>query len=191
MNLLVLADDDAARHNIGAKPVDVLIACGDLWDQTILDAAKAVKATQVLAVKGNHDANAPFPSPIVDLHLTTVTIDGITFGGFNGSWRYKPRGHFLYEQAEVGHLLRDFPAAEIFIAHNSPRGVHDREDNVHFGFEAFNKYISNAKPKLFIHGHQHVNRQTQVAHTSVLGVYGSKRLEIAAGDVNSMTAPGS
>jgi Icc-related predicted phosphoesterase len=189
MMLLVLADDDAARHTIGAEPADILIACGDLWDQTILTSAQVVRAKHVLAVKGNHDANAPFLPPIVDLHVTTVTIDGITFGGFNGSWRYKPRGHFLYEQAEVRHLLRDFPPVEIFIAHNSPRGVHDREDNVHFGFEAFNEYITMAQPKIFIHGHQHVNRQTQVGPTSVLGVYGSKRLEIAAGDVSSSSDP--
>ncbi len=189
MKVLLLADDDGARHTIGAEPVDLLIACGDLFDHTIVNAARAVRASHILAVKGNHDSDAPFPAPIFDLHLKTTTINGITVGGFNGSWRYKPRGHFLYEQAEVQHLLKDFPSVEIFVGHNSPRGIHDREDHVHFGFEAFNDYIARAQPrlKLFIHGHQHVNRQTQIGTTSVLGVYGSKRLEISG--VSSTTDP--
>ena len=58
-------------------------------------------------------------------------------GGFQDSWRYKPRGHYLYEQSEVEYLLTSFPPVDVFVAHNSPRYIHDRDDNVHFGFEAF------------------------------------------------------
>ena len=30
---------------------------------------------------------------------------GLSFGGFQGSWKYKPRGHFLYEQEEARAML--------------------------------------------------------------------------------------
>ena len=132
----------------------------------------------MLAVKGNHDSSAAFVSSIIDLHLTEYSLAGLRFGGFAGSWRYKPRGNYLFDQREVVDLLRDFPPVDVFVAHNSPRGIHDREDDIHFGFDAFVTYIERAKPRLFVHGHQHVNRETRVGETTVIGVFGFQRLEL-------------
>ena len=178
MNLLILADDDGVRDRIEATPTDVLVACGDLSDLIILEAAKAVQGAHILAVKGNHDSGAPFPEPVVDLHLATVTIEGVAFGGFNGSWKYKPRGHYLYEQEEVERLLAHFPPVDVFVAHNSPRFFHERDQEVHVGFDAFVRYILRTQPRLFIHGHQHVNQETMIGRTRVLGVFEQKRLQI-------------
>lgn len=122
--------------------------------------------------------DAPFPAPVADLHLRCETYGGLTFGGFRGAWRYKPRGHFLYEQDEVRRLLDRFPAVDVFVAHNSPRFVHDRDDDVHFGFEALGEYLARAKPRLLIHGHQHINRESRIGATNVIGVYGIRRREI-------------
>ena len=38
------------------------------------------------------------------------------------------------------------------------------------GFEAFNKYIARAQPRLFLHGHQHVDAETMAGATRVMGV---------------------
>lgn len=137
-----------------------------------------VGASHVLAVKGNHDSSGPFPAPIIDLHLKQHVLSGVRFGGFAGCWRYKARGNYLFDQDEVTYLLADFPPVNVFVAHNSPRGIHDRDDDVHFRFDGFVSYIQRAKPKLFIHGHQHVDRETQIGPTIVVGVYGFRRLEI-------------
>src|SRR5262245_59530479 len=101
MTLLVLADSDAVLQNSEGERVDVLVSCGDLADGVILEVAGRAQCSRIFAVKGNHDSGAPFPPSIVDLHLTTQTVEGVRFGGFHGSWRYKPRGHYLYEQDEV------------------------------------------------------------------------------------------
>ena len=178
MRLLVLADMDDFHWTHGGGQADVLLACGDVVDQVIIEAAQAYGCSTVFAVKGNHDGNAPFASPIVDLHLQVVEYGGLRFGGMNGSWRYKPRGYFLYEQSEVERMLRDFPPVDVFVSHNSPRGIHDREDEVHFGFEALNAYIARAKPRLVLHGHQHVARETQTGDTKVVGVYGHRLIEV-------------
>lgn len=178
MKLLIIADTEMTQVAISEAPVDVLISCGDLWDSVIERTAKQCGAALVLAVKGNHDSNEPFPSPVVNLHLKTHTLNGTTFGGFGGSWRYKPRGHHLYEQEEVSTLLAEFPPVDVFVAHNSPRHIHDRDDDVHFGFDAFSDYIERAKPPLFLHGHHHVNRQTTLGQTKIIGVYGARYLEI-------------
>src|ERR1035441_6282857 len=121
MVLKVIADDDGLVKNFSGDRADVLVSCGDLGDQTILTVAQAVVCRRVFAVKGNHDGGGPFPAPITDLHLRIEEFDGLRFGGFNGSWRYKPRGHFLYEQDEAERQLAAFPPVDVFVAHNSPR----------------------------------------------------------------------
>src|SRR6185436_7406777 len=176
MTLLVIADDDSVLHAIRPEYADVLVSCGDISDAIILQAARTARCSHILAVKGNHDSGAPFCTPIVDLDLTTRTIDGVRFGGFHGAWRYKPRGHYLYDQDEVERLLTSFPAVDVFVAHNSPRNIHDRDDEVHLGFVSFVSYVERARPRLFIHGHQHINKETQLGSTRVIGVYGQQRM---------------
>lgn len=178
MTLLVLSDDDAVRHNLKRKRVDVLISCGDMTDHILLQIAKAVQCSFIFAVKGNRDSRDPFLAPITDLHLAVQTLGGLRFGGFNGSWRYKARGNYLYEQSEVERLLRTFAPVDVFVAHNSPRHIHDKDDNVHLGFEAFVDYIHRVHPRLFLHGHQHMNQEARIGGTRVIGVYGQKRLRI-------------
>ena len=178
MTALVIADDEDFLKALPVAPADVLISCGDLPDADILMAAERCGCRQIFAVKGNHDSGAPFLKPIVDLHLQTFQFEGITFGGFCGAWRYKPVGHYLFEQDEVEQLLSSFPAVDVFVAHNSPRLVHERDEDTHVGFTAFNIYLSRAKPRFLFHGHQHANAETGVEGTRVVGVYGHQFLVI-------------
>ncbi|MFC1461393.1 hypothetical protein ACFLQR_02605 [Verrucomicrobiota bacterium] len=48
---------------------------------------------------------------------------------------------------------------------------------MHYGFDGLNSYITRAKPKVLIHGHQHVDCETTVAKTRVIGVHGHKMIE--------------
>jgi Icc-related predicted phosphoesterase len=178
MRLLVLADIDDLDWRDGSGHADVLLSAGDVADSVILRAAEAFRCPTILAVKGNHDRATPFPSPILDLHLQVHEFGDLRFGGLNGSWRYKPRGHFLYDQAEVDSFLAAFPSVDIFLSHNSPRGIHDKEDEVHFGFEGLNAYVRRTKPKLLIHGHQHVDEETRLGQTRIVGVHGHSLLDV-------------
>ena len=69
MRILVLADIDELHWPAGGGEADLLLSCGDLFDQVIVEAAQAYHCPQVFAVKGNHDQDRPFASPIEDLHL--------------------------------------------------------------------------------------------------------------------------
>ena len=178
MKILVLADIDALRWKWETGRADAVLSCGDVADRVILEAAEVYRAPVIFAVKGNHDGRDPFPPPIVDLHLRVETFGALKFGGFQGCWRYKPRGYFLYTDPEVRAMLTDFPAVDVFVSHNSPLGIHDEDDGVHRGFEAFNAYLENRKPAWLIHGHQHRNRQTRIHGTTVIGVFGHRLLEI-------------
>jgi Icc-related predicted phosphoesterase len=178
MKVLVIADDDAFSKATANDSADILVSCGDMADQVILQTAHKALCARILAVKGNHDSAAPFPAPVFDLHLKKELCNGLVFGGFRGSWRYKPRGHFLYDQDEVERLLVAFPPVDVFVAHNSPRHIHDRDDEVHFGFDAFVSYIRRAQPRFFFHGHQHINQETLVGNTRVIGVFGQQRFDV-------------
>lgn len=179
MTLLVIADDEGLLQKLPDASADVLISCGDLPDQTILLAAQRCRCRHILAVKGNHDSSASFPEPIVDLHLRTHMIRGITFGGFCGAWKYKPRGNYLFEQTEVDEALSTFPRVDVFVTHNSPRLVHDREDDVHIGFSAFNAYTARTYPRFLLHGHQHMNAESPLGSTRVIGTYGHRYVVVS------------
>jgi Icc-related predicted phosphoesterase len=62
------------------------------------------------------------------------------------------------------------------VTHNSPRHVHDREDDVHTGFTAFNQYIERARPRFILHGHQHQNLESMLGSTRVFGTFGHRLL---------------
>lgn len=178
MKLLVLADIDDSCWKHGSGSADVLLSCGDIVDQVILEAARAYGCRVVFAVKGNHDSPQAFREPIEDLHLRSRTHDGIRFGGYNGSWRYKPKGYYLHDQDEVQDALDAFPPVDVFLSHNSPRGIHDREDGVHLGFEGMAAYIRRTNPTIAIHGHQHMVGETVFGETRVIGVYGYGLIQI-------------
>ncbi len=178
MKLLVIADDELMDVKLPDITADVLVSCGDLPDSLILKVAAHARCQIILAVKGNHDLPMPFPAPIIDLHLGTHVIDSIIFGGFNGCWKYKPRGNFLYENDEVSQKLSSFPPVDVFVAHNSPSGMHERDGDTHRGFDAFNEYIARAHPRIFFHGHQHIDAETMAGTTKVLGVNRYRYVEL-------------
>ena len=180
MRAIAIADNDAPVGHLEASSVDVLISLGDLWDRTIEIARDRYEPNAFFAVRGNHDFDAPFQPFVTSLHLTIASYFGMTFSGFNGSWRYKPRGPHLYDQDEVVRLLRSFPRVDVFVAHNSPKGFHERDDDVHQGFEGFLDYIERTHPRYFIHGHQHLNLTTKIGETTLTGVYGEAIIEIGA-----------
>lgn len=178
MHAIIIADDDSLVGHLPPGPADLLISLGDIWDGTIDKAYARYSPGKVFAVRGNHDGDGPFPGYVTPLHYTVGRCGGMSFGGFGGSWRYKPRGHHLYEQEEVSRMLRSFPRVDVFMAHNSPRGCHERDDDVHQGFEGFVDYIRRARPRYFIHGHQHLDALTVIGETAVIGFFGEKAIEL-------------
>jgi Icc-related predicted phosphoesterase len=178
VKLLIIADDEFLGPKFPDCNADLLVSCGDLPENIIVETAKRCRCREILAVKGNRDSWAFFPPPIRDLHLNRFQFRGLTFGGFCGSWKFKPGGNYLFKDSEVERQLKNFPPVDVFVTHNSPLLVHDREDDAHFGFAAFRHYLQRAKPKFMLHGHQHQNVESIIGGTHVIGVYGHRMLVI-------------
>ena len=87
MKILVISDIDDFYWEHGSGRADVLVSCGDVSDQVILEAAESYGCETILAVKGNHDSNTPFQRPITDMHRQGKERHGMTFGGLSGSWK--------------------------------------------------------------------------------------------------------
>lgn len=178
MKIIVIGDDDSLIGHLHAEAVDLLLSLGDLHDSSIEKAIARYRPKKTLALRGNHDSNETFPSSMTSLHFTVESFQGLTFGGFNGCWRYKSRGHHLYDQSEVSSMLLEFPRVDVFVAHNCPRGIHERDEDVHQGFIGFLDYIDRVRPAYFIHGHQHIRHTTQCGDTKIIGVFGEMMLQI-------------
>jgi len=178
MKILIIADDEFFIKRLPDCQADVLISLGDLPDSVILAAAEKCQCREILAVRGNHDAEVPFPEGVRDLHLAVHEVAGIRFGGFCGSLRYK-QGAFMFEQSEVERLMADFSPVDCFLAHSPPRAIHDREaGGTHIGFVGFSNFIQRCQPKLFLHGHTHIAQESVVGSTRILGTFGHRFLTL-------------
>ena len=76
----------------------------------------------------------------------------------------------LWNKLRYGRYL------DIFLTHASPRGIHDKEDPCHVGFECFNWFIKKFSPVYLVHGHIHLydirdRRVTETGATTVVNAY--------------------
>lgn len=176
MLAFIVSDDPVESGDIPTS-ADLLISLGDFSERELLGMSKSLANPPTLAIKGNHDPGYAFLPPIRDMHLITFAFNGLTFGGLQGCWAYKV-GKYCYMQEEAIEMLQQLPAVDVLITHNSPAGIHERDNAVHQGFTAINEYISKYRPKFVLHGHQHMDRETKLGSTRIIGIYKSKLLEL-------------
>lgn len=170
MKALVLADVHGVNVPLPWGSCDIIISCGDLPLELIDELTRA--GVPFFGVVGNHDYyDLP---PKHNLHRSVKEYGGLRFGGFEGSCRYKPVGHHLYDDFHVAVAMAEFPPVDVFVAHSAPAGIHDEPDDVHCGFAGFNTYIREKRPRLFLHGHVHRNVESELDGTRILSVFGAQ-----------------
>jgi len=163
--------------------VDLICTLGDL-DYFSLQELEKITNIPKIGVYGNHCSGNYFGSlGIHDMHLKTFEHNGITFGGFEGSIRYKEAAYAkMYTQEEAKTLLNNFPTVDVFLAHSPPYGINDEPNSSsHQGFIALKEYIENKKPKYFLHGHTYPTKENLVekyGDTNIVYVYEDKIIEI-------------
>jgi Icc-related predicted phosphoesterase len=116
-----------------------------------------------------------------------VREEGIIVAGLGGSLRYN-RGENQFTNFQMYlEIAKLIPAMlfnrlfrgrflDVLLTHASPKGIHDREDPCHRGFEAFLWFMRTFKPKYLVHGHIHLYdlsevRTTEYIKTKVINAY--------------------
>lgn len=189
MNILAIADRNPnidIKQVVHSHNIDIIITLGDLERQDLLSLAEIINIPKI-GVYGNHCSGSYMEElGIKNMHLTTTTYKGVTFGGFQGCVRYKENpSAIMYTQEEATLLMQDFPPVDVFICHCPPRGINDEEETAHQGFDALHKYIDKNPPKLLLHGHTYPtedNIVTQHGTTRVEYVHQSKIITIESSD---------
>jgi Icc-related predicted phosphoesterase len=185
MKILAIADrppreplkDILARHTI-----DIICTLGDL-DEFQIAALRNVTGIPKLGVYGNHDSGVYFDElGITNMHLATFTFNGYTFGGFEGSVRYKKDPYAkMYTQEEAEAALASFPRVDIMLTHCPPYGIHDETEIAHQGFAALRTYIEEKKPGFLLHGHTYPEDDSIVTNyggTKVIYVHADRIIDI-------------
>lgn len=177
------------------KQIDLIVGCGDLpyyYLEFVLSALNA----PLFYVRGNHDleleystsGKRKFPHGGINLHRKIVHYNGTILAGIEGSIRYKP-GKFQYTQNEMWYSVLMFVPKliinriktgrylDIFVTHAPPSGIHDRDDHVHQGINAFRWFIKVFQPSIHFHGHIHIYRpdenvESKFGNTRVINSFG-------------------
>lgn len=133
--------------------VDLVLTLGDIP----VESMKRIDCDY--GVLGNHDYFNGIEKEN-DLHMRIIENNGILFGGFQGSSRYKSGPFVLYDHEESCKLLDKLDYCDIFISHDSCIKDYFKEYggiDAHSGLLGIDKYIKKNKPLLHIHGHHHKN----------------------------------
>jgi len=163
--------------------VDLICTLGDL-DFFMLKELQDINDMPKIGVYGNHCSGKYFESlGIKNMHLQTFEFQGVIFGGFEGSVRYKESSYAkMYTQKEAQVLLRDFPYVDVMLTHAPPYGINDEpNDPTHAGLIGIRDYVLSKKPKYLMHGHTYPNSKnmvTKLGETGIIYVYQDKLIDL-------------
>jgi Icc-related predicted phosphoesterase len=193
--------------------VDLVLSAGDL-PMEYLSFIVSVLNRPLLFVFGNHNlkdlpyyrpSSASHPYPIhsyeSDSGASYVGFklrkeSGLLILGLGGSILYNNGGNQFSQQQMWMRVIAKIPVllfnklrygryVDIVLTHAPPKGIHDRDDLCHRGFEAFLWLMRHFKPRYLIHGHIHLydnreERRTQYCETLVINAFGYQVLDIGA-----------
>ena len=196
MNLLLLSDHESPYlwdyYQPGRfKKYDLILSCGDL-KASYLSFIVTMSNRPVLYVPGNHDINYDVKPPegCTCIDDKIYIHEGLRILGLGGSPVYSG-GPNQYTERQMQRRIRKLAlkikmagGVDIVLAHAPAAGYGDAEDYAHRGFECFNELMDKYNPKLFDHGHVHMNyghnipRELQRKDTKIVNAYERYELEI-------------
>lgn len=196
MRILFLSDEESKGYwdyfqKDDFKDIDLIISCGDLKAE-YLSFLATMTSLPVLYVHGNHDDRYEKnpPEGCICIEDDIYVHEGVRILGLGGSYRYK-EGKYQYTDNEMrrrvhclGWKLLFKKGFDILVTHAPAYGIHDGQDRSHRGFLVFQELIEKYQPKLFAHGHVHMNygrefpREYAIDQTKVINAYNHYIVEI-------------
>jgi calcineurin-like phosphoesterase family protein len=199
----------------GVRDARLILACGDLPFDYLGYLMNALDAPLVfvpgnhdpdvsgyrmsrsgIILRAGMPARPPWPDGAVSADRAVVDVAGLRIAGLGGCRRYRA-GPNQYTPRQQGRraralarrarwrVIRDGRGVDVLLTHAPPRGVGDREDPVHQGFEALNRLTQRLRPAVLLHGHIHPDglpaTEQRLGHTIVRNVVGRHLLDIQPG----------
>jgi Icc-related predicted phosphoesterase len=171
------------------KGIDAIISCGDLPD-SYLDFLASSFNVPCFYVRGNHDPGAA-PAGWENLDDRLVVFQGLRIAGFEGCRLYTNHPVVQYTEREMWWKVRRLTpriwlkgGVDVVVTHAPPKGLHEGGDLAHQGLASFRWLMEKYQPRLFLHGHQHLNyaafqeRVTQVGPTRLINAFGYHIVEV-------------
>lgn len=196
MKLLVLSDVESKYYwDFFSKDkfegIDIIVSCGDL-DSEYLSFLVTLTNLPVIYVMGNHDYKYEKKPPEGCFCIEDEIFEykGVRFLGLGGSMLYDGRGIQFTEKEmksrvrKMKRKIRKAKGFDVLVTHAPALGLNDGEDLPHKGFEAFRELLDTYSPKLFVHGHVHLNyglkypREDTYNDTKVVNAYERYIIEI-------------
>lgn len=170
----VLYEDWQSFMKMDNADLDVIVTLGDIDTLFLKSLSEKFKGKRFIGILGNHDFYGDLEYyGIENLHGKSIPVNGLKVAGIEGCVSYKKEKDApMYSQADILHLCNQLPCSDIVFSHNSPYGIHDKEDKAHIGFIGLTEYVKACKPLYVFHGHQHSNKMTVDGSTKIISVYG-------------------
>lgn len=192
--------------------LDVVVVAGDLtYFKTVDTAVKILEKTRqlfntmVLFIPGNCDPVEllnvrNIGGNIVNLHGTTLELNGVVFSGIGGSGITPFNTMIEFSEVDFRELVENTYLSlqrfkdhmKIVVTHQPIHGFFDEVNGVNTGSRVFREYLDRIKPTLWITGHIHEHSgwssrgETIILHPGPLmkGYYGL--VKITDGRVESI-----
>ncbi|MBD3250233.1 MAG: hypothetical protein GF381_01515 [Candidatus Pacebacteria bacterium] len=178
----VLHYSDRAEPNLRSlfEQAELLITTGDL---TIFDFASirsSLDQKPAFGVYGNHDTPGYLEKlGIINLHLKVYEWAGYTFGGYQGSVRYKRGGGPQFTEEQAYQELKNYSAVDVLLLHAAPKDMLDTpDDDVHQGSQAVREYVLRTNPKYIFCGHDSPTKTEVFGQIKVFRTHQSRVVEI-------------
>lgn len=168
MKILAVSDEECPalwEHYVPGrlKEYDLIISYGDLKSE-YLQFLVTMARCPLVYVHGNHDGhysqNPPEGCDCIDGQL--VVYNGVRILGLGGCFRYNP-GEHQYTEGQMRRRIMKLRFAlwraggvDIVVTHAPPRGLGDRPDPAHIGFQAVRDLVDQYHPQVLLHGHVHM-----------------------------------
>ena len=167
MKILVVSDEESTALWDYYTPgkladYDLILSCGDLKAK-YLEFLVTMARCPVLYIHGNHDGSYDRDPPqgCVSIEDKLVVFNGVRILGLGGCRQYHPGPH-QYTEAQMRRRIRKLRrqikklgGVDIVLTHSPARGLGDREDPAHIGFQALRDFLEEFQPAYLLHGHVH------------------------------------
>ena len=173
MKILLVADTESRylwdvlnKNNEKFADVELILSAGDLSSR-YLSHIVTILNVPLYYIHGNHDRSYVYQPPegCVSIDDDVIDFKGVKIAGMGGCREYTG-GLFQYSEKEMKKRYKKLrrkmkKGVDIFLTHSPAYELNDGDDLPHKGFEVFVEILDKHAPKLFVHGHQHLNYKRQ------------------------------